>query len=109
MILLGAPSEIGRFWYLFDKIFMNLGYESYIIGSPYRILPNDSLEKVAAYGKKTGVRWILLFHNASSISELQMCDNLKWYTNRSLEKTYPDLVKFRLGREDGSLMLYEIL
>jgi hypothetical protein len=88
---------------------MNLGYESYIIGSPYRILPNDSLEKVAAYGKKTGVRWILLFHSASSISELQMCGNLKWYTNRALGKTYPDLVKFRLGREDGSLMLYEIL
>ncbi len=109
---LGIDNEYG---YDFKKIvngepvFSLFPYEAYIIGSPYHILPNDSLEKVAAYGKKTGVRWILLFHSTSSISELQMYENLKWYSSRALEKIYPDLVKFRLGRKDESLMLYEIL
>ncbi|MBN1906371.1 MAG: hypothetical protein JW927_14865 [Deltaproteobacteria bacterium] len=84
-------------------------YEAYLIGSSYRMLPNDSLEKVVAYGKKTGVRWILIFFGKSTAIELMDYDNLDWYKNRYLGETYPDLVKFRLGSEDGYLMLYEIL
>jgi len=92
-----------------EPVFSLFAFEAYIIGSPYRILPNDSLEKVAVYGKKTGVRWILLFHGQSSASELKLYNNLDWFSNRLLESTYPDLVKFRLGTTDGAMALYEIL
>lgn len=92
-----------------EPVFSLSPYEAYIIGSPYRILPNDSLEKVVAYGKKTGVRWIILFYDRSLFSELLFNKNLDWYRSHSLERNYPGLVKFRLGRKDGSMMLYEIL
>jgi hypothetical protein len=91
-----------------EPVFSLFAYEAYIIGSPYRILPNDSLEKVAAYGKKTGVRWILIYHGQGSVSELQLYNNLDWYSNRLLEKTYPHIVKFRLGTKID-MALYEIL
>ena len=92
-----------------EPVFSLSSYEAYLIGSPYMMLPNDSLEKVVAYGKKTGVRWIILFYDRSLFSELLFYDKLDWYKDRSLEKEYPGLVKFRLGREDGTLTLYEIL
>jgi 4-amino-4-deoxy-L-arabinose transferase-like glycosyltransferase len=92
-----------------EPVFSLLPYETYMIGSPYRILPNDSLEKVAIYGKKTGVHWILIFHSQSSEGELQFYTKAAWYSNPRLGKAYPDIVKFRLGTKDGAMALYEIL
>ena len=92
-----------------EPVFSLFALESYLIGSPYRYLPNDSLEKVAAYGKKTGVRWILIYHGRSTANELTFYTNLGWYSDRSLEKAYPDLVKLRFATRDSIMELYEIL
>ena len=92
-----------------EPVFTMFAFESYLIGSPYRFLPNDSIEKVAAYGKKTGVRWILIFHSRSSANDLKFYTNLDWYTDRQLENNHSGVVKLRHFTEDGSMALFEIL
>ena len=84
-------------------------FEVFKIGGKYRILPNDSLQKVVKYGEKTNVKWLLISRTQSSVSQLRLYGNVNWYFINSLEKTYPDLVKFRLSSTDGVLVLYEIL
>jgi 4-amino-4-deoxy-L-arabinose transferase-like glycosyltransferase len=84
-------------------------YDSYIAGGSFRMLPNDSLEKVVQYGKKTGVRWLLIVRTLSTANQLNLYDNAQWYFERSLEKSHPDLVKFRAGTPDTVMALYEIL
>lgn len=92
-----------------EPVFSLFALEAYLVGSPYRYLPNDSLEKVVAYGKKTGVRWILIYHGRSTANELKFYTNLGWYSDRLLETNYPGLVKLRFFTEDGSMALFEIL
>jgi 4-amino-4-deoxy-L-arabinose transferase-like glycosyltransferase len=92
-----------------EPVFSISAYEAYMVGSPYRILPNDSLDKVAAYGKKTGVRWLLIFRTRSNAGELRLYNNVDWYSIPQLEKAYPDLVEFHLGSINGSMVLYKIL
>jgi hypothetical protein len=92
-----------------EPVFSISAYEAYMVGSSYRILPNDSLDKVAAYGKKTGVRWLLIFRTRSNASELRLYNNVDWYSIPQLERAYPDLVEFHLGSTDGSMALYKIL
>jgi len=82
---------------------------SFIVGGSFRILPNDSLDKVAQYGKNTGVRWILIARTRSVANELKLYNNAQWYLEHSLEKGYPDLVKLRAGTDDRFMALYEIL
>ena len=102
-----------RYHYLKDylngaPVFSLLPYYSYIAGGTFRILPNDSLDKVASYGKKTGVQWLLIVHTKGAENELKFYNNAKWYFDLS-EKRYPNLVKFRIGTTDRLMALYEIL
>jgi len=92
-----------------DPVFSLFSYYSFIAGGTFRILPNDSLEKVVQYGEKTGVRWLLIVRTPSTANELRLYSNAQWYFERYLEKCYPDLVKFRVGTSDGVMALYEIL
>jgi len=92
-----------------EPIFSLAPFSSYLLGGSCRLLPNDSLEKVVKYGRKTGVRWLLITRTKSARSEMSFYTNAQWYWNRSLEKDYPDLVRFCCGTADGSLALYEIL
>ncbi|TET52696.1 MAG: hypothetical protein E3J53_03105 [Desulfobacteraceae bacterium] len=92
-----------------EPVFSLTPFSSYLSGGSCRLLPNDSLEKVVRYGRKTGVRWLLISRTQSTLSELRFYTNAQWYWNRSLEKNYPDLVRFCCGTADGSLALYEIL
>ncbi len=92
-----------------EPVFSLAPFSSYLSGGSCRLLPNDSLEKVVRYGRKTGVRWLLISRTQSTLSELRFYTNAQWYWNRSLEKNYPDLVRFCCGTADRSLALYEIL
>jgi hypothetical protein len=92
-----------------DPVFSLVPYYSYITGGSFRILPNDSLDKVAIYGKKTGVRWLLIVRTLKAADELKLYSNAQWYYYQLLEKKYPDLVKFRIGTTDGVMALYELL
>jgi hypothetical protein len=90
-------------------VFSLAPYYSYIAGGSYRILPDDSLDKVACYGKRTGVRWLLIVYSPSLAGELDLYSNIQWYYNFWLQRDYPELVKFRVATPDRLMVLYEIL
>jgi len=92
-----------------EPVFSLQPYYSYVSGGTFRILPDDSLAKVAKYGKNTGVRWLLIVRNRSIANSLSLYSNLQWYFERSLDKYYPDIVDLRAVTSDGTMSLYEIL
>ena len=92
-----------------EPIFSLLPYPAYLSGGSFRLLPNDSLEKVVEYGHRTGVRWLLISWTKHTMSQLTFYDRTGWYESRSLEGRYPGLVRFRCSTPDGSAILYELL
>jgi hypothetical protein len=82
---------------------------SYLVGGEYRILPNDSLAKVAKYGRKTGVHWLVIALTDIAREQLTLHTNVNWYWNSSLESEYPGLVKFCCRIDDEEVALYELL
>ena len=84
-------------------------FGSYMAGGSCRLLPNDSLDKVVKYGKRTGVRWIIVSRTRGISSEAELYMNASWYQSPSLDKDYPHLVRFCAETPDGSYTLYEIL
>lgn len=91
-----------------DGVFSLSAFHAYAIGGVFRALPNDSLPKVVTYGKKTGVRWILVSHARTQMWEIGLYDNVKWYADPELPTKYRHLVKFCCA-VDNTLYLYEIL
>ena len=92
-----------------EPVFSLSPFSSYLSGGSCRLLPNDSLEKVVKYGKKTGVRWLLVDRTESALSEIYFYTNAEWYRSANLQREYPHLVRFCCETADGSFSLYEIL
>lgn len=91
-----------------DSVFTIHPYFAYVLGGNYRILPNDSLEKIAKYATFTGVKWMLLPNLDETKSEYQMYTNAKWILGvENPAQTYPDLVKLRC-RIDNNYWLFEL-
>ncbi len=91
-----------------DGVFSLSAFHAHAIGGVFRVLPNDSLSKVVTYGKKTGVRWILVSHARTQLWEIGLYDNVKWYADPELPTKYRHLVKFCCA-VDNTFYLYEIL
>jgi 4-amino-4-deoxy-L-arabinose transferase-like glycosyltransferase len=92
-----------------DPVFGLTPLYTYLCGGSYRLLPNDSLKKVVLYGKKTGVRWLLVAFTGDAKSELTFYSNINWYWRPSLEEDYPGLVRYCCCTDDHMMALYEIL
>jgi len=92
-----------------EPVFCLSPFYVFLAGGSYRILPNDTLEKVVQYGKKTRVHWLLIAWTDSAKDESQFYTNAKWYWNDSLARDYPDLVRFMLSSYDNRFVLYQIL
>lgn len=94
-----------------EAVFTLFPVYSYLAGGSYRVLPNDSLEKIVAYGKNTGVKWILVPFTQCSKSEMKFYLNAKWYWNHSLDQDYRGLIQYCCScrTPDGKLVLYRIL
>jgi 4-amino-4-deoxy-L-arabinose transferase-like glycosyltransferase len=90
-----------------EPVFSLFPYSSYLAGGIYRVLPNDTLEKVAAHGKLTGVRWLLVAWTGHTRSELHFYNRARWYSSPSLEEHYSHLVELRCSTPDGWARLYE--
>ena len=92
-----------------EPVFCLSPFYVFLAGGSYRILPNDTLEKVVQYGKKTCVQWLLIAWTDSAKDESQFYTNAKWYWSDSLARDYPDLVRFMLSSDDNRFVLYQIL
>lgn len=68
--------------------------DTYLIGGSWMILPNDSLERVVAYGRKTNTLWIFVArYPMRAADEAYYAQKAGWYRDRHLELHYPDLVQ----------------
>jgi len=92
-----------------EPAFGLLPISTYLTGATFRALPNDSLEKVVIYAKRTKVRWLVIDRTPVTLLERMLYNNAQWYWSRSIEEHYPDFVRCCCGSADGSIALYEIL
>jgi len=79
-----------------EPAFALLPLYSFMTGGSFRILPNDSLDKVVHYGQLTGVRWIIVPANPKGRSqgELSLYKYALWLKNPNLLKTCHRLLRF---------------
>jgi hypothetical protein len=62
-----------------EVVFAPAPLDAYLLGAGFRILPDDSLDKVAIYAERTGVKWLVVaqkWHNGQQIKLY----NHRWYT-----------------------------
>lgn len=90
-----------------EPIFSLFANQAFYSGGTFRIMPNDSLEKVVEYGKRTGVRWILVSKAYGSINESYYNVHAKWYRDPSLITKFPHLLRSCCSVND-TYLLYEI-
>jgi hypothetical protein len=91
-----------------DPVFTIQPMEAYFVGGLWRTLPNDDLNRIAHYGRLTGVRWILVSRIQSVLDESKLYSKADWYRDPLLS-TRPDLpVTFRASTTDGLIDLFEI-
>jgi hypothetical protein len=67
--------------------------DAYLIGGTWMILPNDSLEQVVEYGRKTNSLWLFVARYALRDRDETYYVKASWYRDRDLEVHYPDLVQ----------------
>lgn len=91
-----------------EPLFGLAPWEAHMIRAWHRILPNDRLDKVAAYGRRTGVSWILVSKHAGNRGEIRLYSHAGWYHQPDLHLRYPDLVEFCCTVADGQGTLYRI-
>jgi hypothetical protein len=90
-----------------DPVFSLFANQALFSGGTFRIMPNDSLEKVVEYGKRTGVRWILVSKAYGSVNESYYKVHVKWYRDPAQLNSDPRLVRRCCGPDD-TYSLYEI-
>jgi len=88
-----------------EPVFCLTPDQSYLSGGQFRLMPNDTLEKVVMYAKKTRVRWLLVSLSPRNLSALHFYKNVDWY-NFDLEKKSPEWFKCYGSTSDGSMKLF---
>ena len=77
-----------------DYMFTALPYNSYRIGGRFRVLPNDSIEKISHYAKLTGVNFLLVSKLTHDLEEYRHYHNANWITHLdSLDTAFPELLE----------------
>lgn len=90
-----------------DPVFAFHPLPAYLLGGSYRILPNDSLDKIACYAQKTGVNWLVLTNSPGLKLERSSYSKSAWLKNQdSLADLFPQQVALRCQEKNG-LFLYE--
>jgi hypothetical protein len=91
-----------------EPVFSMTPFEAHLAGGLWRALPNDNLAKLRAYGKHTGVRWLLVTRQSSMVGEAMLYSNARWYLDPQLQSR-PDLpVQLRASYDNGMLLLFEL-
>jgi hypothetical protein len=81
--------------------------QPYLVGGYYRVTPNDSLDRIAAYGRRTGTRWLLFHADASTEDQALLYDNAPWMQDPGELFRNANYVP-RCGSADGRAVLLEI-
>ncbi|MDE1462810.1 hypothetical protein [Spartinivicinus poritis] len=68
-----------------DPIFSFHPGHAYILGGVFRVIPNDSLEKVIKYAKKTGVKWLVIDESNNMYYEESLYKNIDWIKSKKID------------------------
>ena len=82
-------------------------YEAYILGGSYRVIPNDSLDRVATYARRTGTRWLVFRDSATSLQEAILYDRATWVADPGELFTNANFIP-RCKAPDSATVLFEI-
>lgn len=80
----------------------------YLLGGRFRVVPNDTLDRVAAYGRLTGSRWLLFKPDAATLEEVLLYDNAPWLQDPAELFRNPNYAA-RCASPDGQAVLFEIV
>lgn len=81
--------------------------QPYMLGGHYRVVPNDSLDRIAAYGRLTGTRWLLFHPDSSTAEEAFLYDNAPWL-DQPTELFHNANFVPRCASADSKAVLFEI-
>lgn len=103
-----APlSEFRQYTSHGDPVMSIVPQLAYYVGGTFRYLPNDSLEKVADYARKTEVRWLLVSRDLDSLTEAELYTSAGWFRQGRPDQARPDLLRFVARSADGGGYLFE--
>lgn len=90
-----------------DGVFSFHAFEAYMLGARHRIVPNDTLERIAQYGRHTQTRWLLFRPSAAAAEESMLYTHATWMADPAVLFRHPDFVA-RCGSPDLTAILFEI-
>ncbi len=91
-----------------DPVFSTHQNNVYLLGGNYRVLPNDSLERISIYAEKTGVKWLFFVGTEADQYELYHYYFSDWRNQpSSLHETYPEHVSLQCAHPEKSIYLYK--
>jgi hypothetical protein len=82
---------------------------SYLLGGTFRTVPNDSLDKIVQYAKKTQVRWLVLTQSPTEMAERAYYNYSPWLKEAHLEEYSSGKIKKWCQTPNEMVTLYEIL
>jgi len=94
-----------------QPMFSLLPAYAYMAGGSYRVLPNDSLERVVHYGQLTGVRWLLVPEDPKDVIETHFYANAPWLAAPHSLLASTKMLRYCCTLEvlQGRHLLFEIL
>jgi hypothetical protein len=87
-----------------DVVFTPTPTDAHLLGAGFRVLPDDSLDRVATYAEHTGVKWLIVARRRHNRQQIKLYDH-QWYS----ELVPPDdrrLVKC-CQTNAGQIILYQ--
>ena len=102
--------ECGKYINKNDSVFSLHQNNVYLLGGNYRVLPNDSLERISMYAEKTGVDWLFFVDSDTDRYELEHYFFSDWRNQPfSLHKNYPEYVSLQCANSEKNIYLYKFI
>lgn len=101
-----AESNFRKFVEPREPILSMAPYEAYVAGGTWRVLPDDSLEKIATYAEREDIRWLLVVHRKQK-DVVAYRQARSWYLDKNLMRQYRHLIEMRAMARDGRSFLFE--
>jgi hypothetical protein len=101
-------ADLGEFRGVMDpgaKVFAMYPLHAFLAGGDWRILPNDSLEKISKFAEHEGVEWLLVVREESIETSLNE-KTRQWYMGPHLPSLYKHLMEMQAVTRNGRAMLF---
>lgn len=100
-----AESKFRQFIEPGEPIFSMTPLYAYYTGGSWRIMPNDSLEKIAEYARHEHVLWLVVTSKpGSDIGSYEKAQ--QWYLDPNIQQKYQHLIELKAVSRDGQSLLF---